>query len=218
MKRRGPHTPRAHIHAYERLIRIVGEIQKNRRPSVSTLARIVERHPRTIQRDIEALRDQFDAPLAYDRERRGYYFTDSSWSFPDVKITEGELIAFFAAERILRRLGATTEACLSREALKKLAALLPDEVVIDVSALADAISFAPDPVLEASPEILRSLASAAVHRRRLHIRYHSQYRSKETERDVDVLLLHSHTVSQSRWGQPYVSIRLYLYGENVPSS
>ncbi|HWC77621.1 MAG TPA: WYL domain-containing protein [Blastocatellia bacterium] len=159
--------------------------------TVSTLARIVERHPRTIQRDIEALRDQFDAPLAYDRERRGYYFTDSSWSFPDVKITEGELIAFFAAERILRRLGATTEACLSREALKKLAALLPDEVVIDVSALADAISFAPDPVLEASPEILRSLASAAVHRRRLHIRYHSQYRSKETERDVDVLLLHN---------------------------
>jgi predicted DNA-binding transcriptional regulator YafY len=101
------------------------------------------------------------------------------------------LIAFFAAERILRRLGATSEAQLTREALKKLAALLPDEVVIDVSALADAISFAPDPALQASPEMLRKLASAAAHRRRLHVSYHSQYRGEETERDVDVLLLHN---------------------------
>jgi predicted DNA-binding transcriptional regulator YafY len=186
-----PKPHRVHLHAFERLSRIVLEIQKDRCPTRADLSRIVERHPRTIQRDLEALRDRFGAPLVYDRERRGYRFADRAWRFPDVKLTEGELIAFFAAERILRRLGATSEARLTGEALKKLAALLPDEVVIDVSALADAISFAPDPALDASPEVLRKLASAAVHRRRLHIRYHSQYRSAETERDVDVLLLHN---------------------------
>ena len=188
---RGARRARVHVHAYERLSRIVVEIQKDRCPSVSDLARIVERTPRTVQRDLEALRYRFDAPLVFDRSRRGYRFDDPSWRFPEVKLTEGELIAFFAAERILRRLGATSEAQLTREALKKLAALLPDEVVIDVTALADAISFAPDPALEASPEVLRKLASAAAHRRRLHISYHSQYRDGETDRDVDVLLLHN---------------------------
>lgn len=182
---------RVHVHAYERLSRLVVEIQKDRCPSVSALARIVERTPRTVQRDLEALRYRFNAPLVFDRSRRGYRFTDPSWRFPEVKLSEGELIAFFAAERILRRLGATSEAQLTREALKKLAALLPDKVVIDVTALADAISFAPDPALEASPEVLRKLASAAAHRRCLHIGYHSQYRDEETERDVDVLLLHN---------------------------
>ena len=185
------HRARVHVHAYERLSRLVVEIQKDRCPGVSTLARIVERTPRTVQRDLEALRYRFEAPLVFDHSRRGYRFTDPAWRFPEVKLTEGELIAFFAAERILRRLGATSEAQLTREALKKLAALLPDEVVIDVSALADAISFAPDPALQASPEVLRKLASAAAHRRRLHIRYHSQNRGEDTERDVDVLLLHN---------------------------
>jgi predicted DNA-binding transcriptional regulator YafY len=183
-------SARVHVHAYERLSRLVVEIQKDRCPSVSTLARIVERTPRTVQRDLEALRYRFEAPLVFDHSRRGYRFSDPAWRFPEVKLTEGELIAFFAAERILRRLGATSEAQLTREALKKLAAMLPDEVVVDVSALADAISFAPDPGLQASPEVLRKLASAAAHRSGLHIGYHSQYRSEETERDVDVLLLH----------------------------
>lgn len=188
---RGARKARVHVQAYERLSRLVVEIQKDRCPSVSKLARIVERTPRTVQRDLGALRYSFDAPLVFDQSRRGYRFTDPSWRFPEVKLTEGELIAFFAAERILRRLGATSEAQLTRQALKKLAALLPDEVVIDVSALANAISFAPDPALEASPEVLRKLAAAAAHRRRLHISYHSQYRGEETERDVDVLLLHN---------------------------
>lgn len=188
---RRSHGARVHVHAYERLSRLVVEIQKDRCPGISTLARIVERTPRTVQRDLEALRYRFEAPLVFDHSRRGYRFTDPAWRFPEVKLTEGELIAFFAAERILRRLGATSEAQLTRQALKKLAALLPDEVVIDVSALADAISFAPDPALQASPEVLRKLASAAAHRRRLHIRYHSQNRGEDTERDVDVLLLHN---------------------------
>ena len=193
---RRSHQSRVHVHAYERLIRLVVEIQKDRCPGVSALARIVERTPRTVQRDLEALRYRFDAPLVFDHSRRGYRFTDPSWRFPEVKLSEGELIAFFAAERILRRLGATSpgviaEVQLTREALKKLAALLPDEVVIDVSALADAISVAPDPALQASPEVLRKLASAAAHRRRLHIRYHSQNRDEDSERDVDVLLVHN---------------------------
>lgn len=182
---------RVHVHAFERLSRLVVEVQKDRCPSISALARLVERTPRTVQRDLEALRYRFDAPLVYDRERRGYRFTDPAWRFPEVKLTEGELIAFFAAERILKRLGATYEAQLTREALKKLAALLPNEVVIDVNALADAISFAPDPALEAPPDMLRKLASAAAHRRRLNINYRSQYRGEETERDVDVLLVHN---------------------------
>jgi predicted DNA-binding transcriptional regulator YafY len=192
MKSHKPAPQRVHLHAYERLRSICAEIQRGRYPTKADLARIIERHPRTVQRDLEALVNRFDAPLEFNREKNGFYFTDSAWQFPQIILTEGELISFFAAERILRRLGATSEVQLARSALRRLAALLPSEIVVDVGALEDAITFAPEPVLDASPAILRRLASAATHRQTLHIHYYSQRRATHTERDVDVLLLHNH--------------------------
>jgi predicted DNA-binding transcriptional regulator YafY len=192
MKAHRSSPQRVHLHAYERLSSICAEIQRGRYPTKADLARIVERHPRTVQRDLEALVNRFGAPLEFDREKKGFYFTDPAWQFPQIILTEGELISFFAAERILRRLGATSEVQLARGALRRLAALLPSEVVIDVTALEEAITFAPEPVLDASPAILRQLASAAAHRQTLHIHYYSQHRAAHTERDVDVLLLHNH--------------------------
>lgn len=147
---------------------------------------------RTIQRDLNALR-RLGAPLEYDRAEKGFYFSDSSWRLPPIALTQGELISFFAAERILKRLGASTsEASLARDAVRGLAALLPSEVVIDLGALEEAISFAPEPILDASPDTLRKLASAAASHRTLFIRYYSQHRAEHTEREVDVLLLHNH--------------------------
>jgi predicted DNA-binding transcriptional regulator YafY len=155
------------------------------------LAHVVERSPRTIQHDLRALVNDFDAPLAFDSAKNGWYFTDPAWRLPSIALTQGELISFFAAERMLRRLGATSEVQRARSAMRSLAALLPEEVVVDLGALEDAISFAPEPVLDVSPEVLGKLATAARQRQTLHIHYYSQYRAEHTERDVDVLLLHN---------------------------
>jgi len=152
---------------------------------------VVERSPRTVQNDLRALVNDFDAPLAFDPVKHGWYFTDPAWRLPSIVLTEGELLSFFAAERVLRRLGAASDVQLARSAVRRLAALLPEEVVVDLGALEDAISFAPEPVLDVSPEVLHQLATAARHRQTLHIHYYSQYRAEHTERDVDVLLLHN---------------------------
>lgn len=183
---------RVHLYAYEQLSRVCAEIQRGRYPTKTDLARVVERHPRTVQRILAALVNDFDAPLEFDPKKNGFYFADPAWRLPRVALTEGELINFFAAERVLRRLGATSEVQLARSALRRLSALLPGEVVVDVGALEDAITFAPEPVLDASPAVLHQLAWAAAHRQTLHVHYYSQHRAAHTERDVDVLLLHNH--------------------------
>lgn len=180
-----------HLHAYERLNKLCAEIQRGRHPTKADLASVVERSPRTVQNDLRALVNDFEAPLAFDRAKNGFYFTDPAWRLPAIALTEGELISFFVAERVLRRLGAAAEVQLARSALRRLAALLPQEVVVDLNTLEDAMSFAPEPVLDASPEVLRQLATAAMRRQTLHIRYYAQYRVEYTERDVDVLLLHN---------------------------
>ncbi len=193
MRRLKAKPERVHLHAYERLRRICAEIQRGRFPNKNDLSHVAERHPRTVQRDLDALKNRFGAPLEFDRAKNGFYFSDSSWRLPPIALTQGELISFFAAERILKRLGASAaEASLARDAVRSLASLLPSEVVIDLDSLEEAISFAPEPVLDTSPDTLRKLASAAASRQTLFIRYYSQHRAEHTEREVDVLLLHNH--------------------------
>lgn len=190
MKTRNPQ--RVHLHAYKRLLQISIEIQSGRYPNKSDLAKKIERHPRTIQRDLDALRRDFDAPLKYDRVKKGFYFTDRDWQMPPIELSQGELISFFIAERILRRLGASAEVRIARSAVRSLAALLPQEVVVDLGALENAISFAPEPALDASPAVLHKLTAAAVNRQTLFIKYYSRHRDTDTEREVDVLLVHNY--------------------------
>src|SRR5262249_27048905 len=91
---------RVHLHAYEHLSRLCAEIQQGRYPTKKALARVVERSPRAVQDYLRALINDFDAPLEFDRVKNGWYFTDPAWRLPAIALTQGELISFFAAERI----------------------------------------------------------------------------------------------------------------------
>jgi hypothetical protein len=96
---------RGHLYAYELLRRLCAEIQRGRYPTKAALAALLERSPRTIQNYLRALVNDFDAPLAFDRVKNGFYFTDPAWRIASIALTEGELIGFFATERMLRHLG-----------------------------------------------------------------------------------------------------------------
>ena len=183
---------RIHRYAYTRLRTIVVELQNKSYPNKAQLARLIGRHVRTVQRDLEALKEDHDAPIEFDRSKNGFYLKDSNWQFPEVRLTEGELISFFVAERVLRRLSDTAEVRLARNALAKLADYLPEEVVLDIEALEAAIDVAPDPALDVPPKVLRQLAEAASKRQTLHIHYFSQHRNQPTERYVNVLMLHNY--------------------------
>ena len=111
---------RVHLHAYDRLSRLCAEIQRGHYPTKAQLAYVVERSPRTVQNDLRALVNDFDAPLAFDPVKNGWYFTDPAWRLPSIALTQGELIGFFAAERMLRRLGASAEVQRARSALHRL--------------------------------------------------------------------------------------------------
>jgi predicted DNA-binding transcriptional regulator YafY len=73
-----PHPQRVHLHAYKRLSRLCAEIQRGRYPTKATLARLVERSPRTVQNDLRALVNAFAAPLEFDHSKNGWYFTDAA--------------------------------------------------------------------------------------------------------------------------------------------
>ena len=182
---------RVHLHAYNHLSKLCAEIQRGRYPTKADLARVVNRSTRAVQNYIRALRDDWQAPLEFDSKKNGFYFTDPAWRLPSIRLSQGELLSFFIAERMLRRLSDATEVKLVRGALRNLAALLPEEVHVDLTALEQAISFAPEPVADVSPDTLRRLTEAATSRETLRIEYFSPRNNERTEREVNVLMVHN---------------------------
>src|ERR1700688_4527251 len=89
--------------ALVRLAVIDREIRGGRLPNANSLARQLEVNPRTVHRDLDCLRDQLGAPLEFDRDRNGYYYTNASWLIPYPQLSEGELLALFLASRLLKQ-------------------------------------------------------------------------------------------------------------------
>jgi len=186
-----PQSQRVYWGALLRLKKIRAELRPGFYPNRAQLAAATGYKIRSVQRDLDFLRNQYQAPIEYDRIHRGYFLTDPNWRLPEVPLTEGELISFFVAEQLLRQLGdASPEIRMARAAVQRLATLLPDEVLVDIESISSAVSFAPAPALAADPATLQRLTEAAAKRQTLRLNYFSQHRNTNTEREINVLGLH----------------------------
>ena len=92
------HKFRIHHRHYGRLIYIDHQVRSSHYPTTTSLARDFEINPKTIERDLNYVRDRLRAPLAYDHRRRGWYYTEPNFVLPAIQLTEGELVAIFLAE------------------------------------------------------------------------------------------------------------------------
>jgi predicted DNA-binding transcriptional regulator YafY len=185
------HLRRVHLRAFARLQHIHEAISSGRCPSVQDLAESLERNVRTIKRDLKALREDFKAPLVYDRQRKGFRYAEPGWQLPPARFSEGELLAFFTAHHVMQALGQKPEATLLQNALAKLAAFLPEQVSFNSSAIRAALTFQPMPYVMVEPHMLQTLTRAAFEQRTVFMQYYSQHRDELTERKVDVLHLHN---------------------------
>ena len=69
-------------------MRVHQEIASGSYPNATTLARGMEVSTKSIQRDLEFMRDRLNLPLEYDGSRFGYHYTEPVSSFPTFQITE----------------------------------------------------------------------------------------------------------------------------------
>src|SRR5438445_9153520 len=81
-----------------RLHALVQRIQRNDFPSQKVLAEEWEVSTRTIQSDLDFIRDDWGLPLYYDEKRYGYYFSEPVANFPMIPISEQELVSVFVAQ------------------------------------------------------------------------------------------------------------------------
>ena len=83
---------------------LASELKQNNYPNTATFAEKLRNidideneniacTPKTIQRDIKVLKEEYNAPIAFDTERRGYYLKHHAWNFQCPIFEENDMVA-----------------------------------------------------------------------------------------------------------------------------
>lgn len=161
------------------------KIREGTYPNARSLAKEYEVSDRTILRDIEYMRDMLDCPIEYDAGKRGYCYTEPSFSIPAVHIGESELFALCVAERALEQYRATPLYETLARVFDKLVLALPGEVKVNYSWLNPEISFLHRGQTEIDPAVWEEVAAALTSRRVLRITHRKAGAEEVTERLVE---------------------------------
>lgn len=171
-----------------RIYQIDSLIRNGRYPNVPELAKGMETCTRTIEKDIEYLKNYFDAPLQYCHKKRGYYYTEKNYMLPRIIFTEGEIVALFLGQKLLSRYRGTPYEELIRFAFEKIAKLLPENISMDLEMFDQAVSFDVEPVRGEEPLLLERyncLITALKEKRSVVADYYSAYRNARSRRMID---------------------------------
>jgi predicted DNA-binding transcriptional regulator YafY len=123
-----------------RIFKIHNLIENKHYPNIQALARQLEVNARTIERDIEQLRDFFNAPLVYDRLHKGYYY-EGKFTLPPFQFTEGEMVVLFLGQKLLSQFEGTIYQKEIQSLSLKLQCLLNSEPCSTNFLLDDIVSF-----------------------------------------------------------------------------
>jgi len=166
------HQPGLHSRPpLERMLRVHQLIQAGSFPNATTLAREIEVSTKTIQRDVEFMRDRLNLPLEFDRAHNGYCYNGEVSSFPTMQITEGEIFALVVAEKALQQYRGTSFEKPLLSAIRKMEQALPDTISLNLADIEQTISFRTraEPILNL--EIFDVLAKAVAQRQQLELFY-----------------------------------------------
>jgi proteasome accessory factor B len=163
----------------ERMSRLHALLQAGLYPNCGSLAREFEISKKTVQRDLDFMRDRLSLPIAYDPRRFGFYYTRPVDALPSLDVSEGELVALFIAQKALHQHHGTVYEAPLRSACAKIAEAMKDRVSVDIHDLANRVFFKGESVSGVSPEIFEAVGFAVRECRELEF----VYRKLESESD-----------------------------------
>lgn len=170
-----------------RLCEIHRLISQGTYPNCPELAKKLEVSLRTVERDIERLRDLFGAPVEYDRVRKGYYYT-APFELPPMRFREGEAIAIFLGQKLLMQCKGTPFEDFVGQAMAKIRMFLPQSIEVNVEKVIDAVSFHSEPLRGEEMEVAeryQTLTRAIEEQKSVTTDYFSASRQAVTHRKID---------------------------------
>jgi len=166
-----------------RLLKIDEQLRAKRFPTARSLAKEFDVSKRTVERDIEFLRDRYEAPIEYDHSKCGYAYTQETFFLKSLFLTDEELFSAAVFEKALQQYRNTPIEGRLKAVFAKLAELLPDDAVsVNTMWLGDALTFIPEPSPEIRPEIFDAVFNGVKARRAICFQYRSLTQAEPTTR------------------------------------
>jgi predicted DNA-binding transcriptional regulator YafY len=171
----------------ERFYKIDSLLKARRSVSRADLIEALEVSPATLKRDLEFMRDRFNAPIEWNRETRGYQFGEGrdgpKYELPGLWFNSAEAHALIAIQHLIENIEP---------------AVLQEHILPLQERLRTILGYGDYPVEEIRRRVrilgmtsrkadLRHfgiVAAGLLRRRRLRIKYHVRSRDESTQRDV----------------------------------
>ena len=179
-----------------RLVKIVSLLRQNVYPNHKTVQKTLRTldiagaynvSQKTIQRDIQYLRDMYAAPIAFDNGKRGYYLTDQTWTFEVPSLDAAEMQAVTIGARLAENIMPEPVSRRIRNAADTLLCENPTGLDVTTSLIALVAKGARIPV---KPEIFQEVFTAWQTSHGLSVKY-----SKASSGQVVSYVLEPHILS-----------------------
>ena len=167
-----------------RMLRIHELLSADRAPNCSVLAREFEISVKTVQRDVDFMRDQLMLPIEYDSRGHGFFYSRPVGQFPLITVSEGEVVALLVAQKAAEQYRGTSFEKPLRSAFQKLVSSLTGETNISLHELSEAVSFHSAGVPNSQIKVFELLTEAVVSNRVVEFDYFSLRADKPELRRV----------------------------------
>ena len=175
-----------------RIVQIHGLIKKNTYPNVKLLSEKFEVSKRTIEHDIQYMKDQLAASIQYCRQKRGYYYSNA-FELPPLNFSEEEIISIFLGQKILNLLKGTPYAYKMKSISLKLEQILTGRLELAFDDFDAMISFAVESLRGDELQVVNifSLFCTAIKGKNVvRIKYFTISRNSEEYREVEPYKVH----------------------------
>jgi predicted DNA-binding transcriptional regulator YafY len=142
----------------------------------------------TFKRDLEYLRDRFNAPIVYDADHEGYRFDDkvedrAVWQLPGLWFSAEELLALLTMDRLLAELAPGVLSEVIGPFRKRIKELLAsgEHSAQDVASRIRVLTMGSRAI---EPAYFRTIATALLSRRRLRVRHNRRQDGDVLEREI----------------------------------
>ena len=178
---------------YSRITQIDDILHSGKTYTLKQLTKLVRRAPggpeeegfstRTIQRDLEFMRDTLKAPI--ESGCNGFRYTEPNFFIKCIPITEGEAFSLAVLNPLLEQYRNTPLESQLRCIFEKITDCLPEKITIDTSFLNPKITFIPDRGEKIDSEFFQTVFDALKSCQTLSFDYRPLQKSTYMERKID---------------------------------
>lgn len=165
----------------QRMMLLHARLKADDFPNCRQIAEELEISAKTIQRDIDFMRDRLGLPIDYNPTRFGFRYSEPVTNFPSISVSEGEITALFVAQKALAQYKGTPFEGPLRSAFRKITDGLKEKVSFSWSELDEVISFRATGASVADLELFETVSRAVLRLVEVECDYQG-LRSKSYER------------------------------------